>query len=392
MNIVMLSPGYPAEMAYFTRALAGVGARVIGVGDQPPHALPERRPRVARALRARGPRRRGRGARGAARAVPARLDRPGRVPLGAVHDPGGPDPGGVRAARPDRRADRAVPRQGDDEAGARRRRHPHAVARQRDAPSPRSGRPPRRSATRSSSSRSPAPARPTPTGSTPTRSSTAVLPAAAARARGQRRGVRRRRGVHLRHHLRRRRRSCSSTCCGTGRGRCRCACTSGSARCRSRCATCPCRTWPGGRRMGEAVLAALGFRSGFTHMEWYLKRRRRGRVRRDRRPPARRPRRRPDELRHRRRHLRRLGAGRRPRVDAAAGAPVQRGRRSSSAPAARAGSPTPRASTRCWAGTASTSRCSTCCRSGRRAATGARRSPATAWSSSGIPSCSRSSR
>ncbi len=41
MNVVMLSPGYPAEMAYFTRALAGVGARVIGVGDQPPHALPE---------------------------------------------------------------------------------------------------------------------------------------------------------------------------------------------------------------------------------------------------------------------------------------------------------------------------------------------------------------
>src|SRR3954464_13322741 len=26
----------------------------------------------------------------------------------------------------------------------------------------------------------------------------------------------------------------------------------------------------GGRQMGEAVLAALGFRSGFTHMEWYL--------------------------------------------------------------------------------------------------------------------------
>jgi hypothetical protein len=28
-------------MAYFTRALATVGARVIGLGDQPPHALPE---------------------------------------------------------------------------------------------------------------------------------------------------------------------------------------------------------------------------------------------------------------------------------------------------------------------------------------------------------------
>jgi biotin carboxylase len=41
MNVVMLSPGYPAEMAYFTRALAAVGARVIGVGDQPTHALPE---------------------------------------------------------------------------------------------------------------------------------------------------------------------------------------------------------------------------------------------------------------------------------------------------------------------------------------------------------------
>src|SRR3954466_13917029 len=41
MNVVMLSPGYPAEMAYFTRGLAAVGARVIGVGDQPSHALPE---------------------------------------------------------------------------------------------------------------------------------------------------------------------------------------------------------------------------------------------------------------------------------------------------------------------------------------------------------------
>jgi hypothetical protein len=36
----MLSPGYPAEMAYFTRGLAAVGASVIGVGDQPPSALP----------------------------------------------------------------------------------------------------------------------------------------------------------------------------------------------------------------------------------------------------------------------------------------------------------------------------------------------------------------
>ncbi len=41
MNVVMLSPGYPAEMAYFTRALAAAGATVIGVGDQPPDALPD---------------------------------------------------------------------------------------------------------------------------------------------------------------------------------------------------------------------------------------------------------------------------------------------------------------------------------------------------------------
>jgi len=40
-NVVMLSPGYPMEMAYFTRGLAAVGATVIGVGDQPSHALPE---------------------------------------------------------------------------------------------------------------------------------------------------------------------------------------------------------------------------------------------------------------------------------------------------------------------------------------------------------------
>src|SRR3954462_10542522 len=41
MNVVMISPGYPAEMAYFTRVRAAVGARVIGIGDQPAHALPD---------------------------------------------------------------------------------------------------------------------------------------------------------------------------------------------------------------------------------------------------------------------------------------------------------------------------------------------------------------
>jgi len=40
-NVVMISPGYPQEMSYFTRGLAAVGATVIGVGDQPRDALPE---------------------------------------------------------------------------------------------------------------------------------------------------------------------------------------------------------------------------------------------------------------------------------------------------------------------------------------------------------------
>jgi hypothetical protein len=39
-NVVMLSPGYPQEMAWFTRGLAAVGATVIGVGDQPREAIP----------------------------------------------------------------------------------------------------------------------------------------------------------------------------------------------------------------------------------------------------------------------------------------------------------------------------------------------------------------
>ncbi len=39
MNVIMLSPGYPVEMQMFTRGLAAVGARVIGVGDTPEGAL-----------------------------------------------------------------------------------------------------------------------------------------------------------------------------------------------------------------------------------------------------------------------------------------------------------------------------------------------------------------
>ncbi len=49
MNVLMISPGYPAEMPLFTRGLAEVGARVYGVGDQPQQSLD---PELKRSLHA----------------------------------------------------------------------------------------------------------------------------------------------------------------------------------------------------------------------------------------------------------------------------------------------------------------------------------------------------
>jgi biotin carboxylase len=40
MSVLMISPGYPAEMAFFTRGLGRAGVTVIGLGDQAPDALP----------------------------------------------------------------------------------------------------------------------------------------------------------------------------------------------------------------------------------------------------------------------------------------------------------------------------------------------------------------
>lgn len=39
MNVLMISPGFPAEMPWFTRGLARVGARVTGLGEPPVGAL-----------------------------------------------------------------------------------------------------------------------------------------------------------------------------------------------------------------------------------------------------------------------------------------------------------------------------------------------------------------
>jgi len=40
MNVLLISPGFPAEMPFFSRGLARVGARVIGISEQPLAALP----------------------------------------------------------------------------------------------------------------------------------------------------------------------------------------------------------------------------------------------------------------------------------------------------------------------------------------------------------------
>lgn len=41
MNVLMISPGFPKEMKLFTRGLAANGARVIGLGDQSQEQMPE---------------------------------------------------------------------------------------------------------------------------------------------------------------------------------------------------------------------------------------------------------------------------------------------------------------------------------------------------------------
>lgn len=41
MNVIFLAPNYPSEMQHYTRGLAEVGARVLGVGEAPLESLPE---------------------------------------------------------------------------------------------------------------------------------------------------------------------------------------------------------------------------------------------------------------------------------------------------------------------------------------------------------------
>jgi biotin carboxylase len=41
MYVILIAPGYPPEMPYFVRGLAAAGAQVLGVADQAEHELPE---------------------------------------------------------------------------------------------------------------------------------------------------------------------------------------------------------------------------------------------------------------------------------------------------------------------------------------------------------------
>ena len=200
----MLGPGYPGEMPLFALGLADVGARVIGVGDQPVDGLPD----VARR------------ALSDYVQIPSWGDEDGAIAtvLSSLRGQNVDlveslwEPTMLMAARLreaigvpglDRRADRAVPRQGADEGGPRGRRHPHTARR---AQHDRGGMPGGRRAGRLPVDRQ-ADRRRRLARHLPGRRRRCARRRAGPprpRPRGQRGGVHRRRRVHLRHGVRRR--------------------------------------------------------------------------------------------------------------------------------------------------------------------------------------------
>ena len=280
-------------------------------------------------------------------------------------------------------ADRAVPRQGADEAGARRGGHPHAAAREhadgrRACGRPRSGsaiplivKPiagagsadtyrvdsPRRARRRPADGAARA-ARSASRSSSTARSSPTTRSAPAGRC-------------------------CSRTSAGTARARCRCK----HARVdqpghRSRCATWTRPDLQGGRRAGRAPCCRRsGSATGFTHMEWYRKADGEvvfGEI--GARPPGARM---VDLMNYATDADLFVGLGRggRARADlAAAAAALQRREHLQARRGRRPDHARTRAWTSCWPSTASTWPRSTCSRSARRGGTGGRPPSPTAWS------------
>jgi len=218
MTVLMISPGYPAEMAFFTRGLGQAGVRVIGLGDQPPDALPaEAKPALDHYVHT--------GSLAAEDHVIGLVrEMARRIRIDQIECLWEPymllaarAARGAGPARADRGADRAVPGQGADEAAARRGRPAHPLARRPRGQSRTSGRRPNGSAIPSSSShRRGGLGRHLP--GRFGRRARRHPPDDQARAAGQRGGVRRGRGVHLRHHLRGRGTSWSRTSASTIRG------------------------------------------------------------------------------------------------------------------------------------------------------------------------------
>ena len=136
----------------------------------------------------------------------------------------------------------------------------------------------------------------------------------------------------------------------------------------------------GGRALGAAVLQVLGFRDGFTHMEWYRKADGEvvfGEI--GARPPGGRM---VDVMNYATDAdlFSAWARGRHPRADLAADrAALQRREHLQARPRAPAGSRATRGSTTCWPSTESTWPRSTCSRSARRGATGGPRASPTAW-------------
>ena len=204
MDVVFLGPGYPGEMPLFTRGLAEVGATVIGVGDQPHDALPELSRRALADYIQIGS---WGDEDGIMRTVLDRLRGRNVDLVETLWEPTvvarGSPPRGDRHAGHERRAGVGVPRQGPDEGDRRASRHPDATCRAVDdgcrLPRGRGAhRLPadhqadlRRRFARHVSRRERRRARGRTAAPRPHR-------------RGQRRGVHRRRGVHVRHRVRRR--------------------------------------------------------------------------------------------------------------------------------------------------------------------------------------------